>query len=221
MAIISFPPVENATEDGLLAFGGDLELSSLLMAYKQGIFPWPISQEYPLAWFSPDPRGILRYKDLNVSSSLKKILKKNKFEVKFNHDFPSVIIGCKEAHQRNGHSTWITEEIILAYINLFFSNYAYSVETYLEGRLVGGIYGVQIGCLVTGESMFHLESNASKVALVHLMEHLNLFKIDWIDTQTVTPFIKTMGGSTILRKEYLTMLKEALRRKNPKGLFHR
>jgi leucyl/phenylalanyl-tRNA---protein transferase len=221
MAIISFPPVENATEDGLLAFGGDLELSSLLMAYKQGIFPWPISQEYPLAWFSPDPRGILRYKDLNVSSSLKKILKKNKFEVKFNHDFPSVIIGCKEAHQRNGHSTWITEEIILAYINLFFSNYAYSVETYLEGRLVGGIYGVQIGCLVTGESMFHLESNASKVALVYLMEHLNLFKIDWIDTQTVTPFIKTMGGSTILRKEYLMMLKEALRRKNPKGLFHR
>ena len=220
MAIISFPSVENATEDGLLAFGGDLQLSSLLLAYKKGIFPWPISQEYPLAWFSPDPRGILRYKDLNVSSSLKKILKKNKFEVKFNHDFPSVITGCKEAHQRNGHSTWITEEIILAYINLFFSKYAYSVETYLEGRLVGGIYGVRIGCLVTGESMFHIESNASKVALVHLMEHLKQFKIDWIDTQTVTPFIKTMGGTTILRKEYLTMLKAALRRKNPINLFH-
>lgn len=220
MAIISFPSVENATEDGLLAFGGDLELSSLLMAYKKGIFPWPISPEYPLAWFSPDPRGILRYKDLNVSSSLKKILKKNKFEVKFNHDFPSVIIGCKEAHQRNGRSTWITEEIILAYINLFFSKYAYSVETYLEGRLVGGIYGVRIGCLVTGESMFHTESNASKVALIHLMEHLKLFKIDWIDTQTVTPFIKTMGGTTISRKEYLTMVKAALRRKNPINLFH-
>lgn len=220
MAIISFPPVENASEDGLLAFGGDLELSSLLMAYKKGIFPWPISQEYPLAWFSPDPRGILRYKDLNVSSSLKKILKKNKFEVKFNHDFPSVIMACKEAHQRNGHLTWITEEIILAYINLFFSKYAYSVETYLEGRLVGGIYGVRIGCLVTGESMFHTESNASKVALIHLMEHLKLFKIDWIDTQTVTPFIKTMGGTTISRKEYLTMVKAALRRKNPINLFN-
>ncbi len=220
MAIISFPPVENATEDGLLAFGGDLELSSLLLAYKQGIFPWPISPEYPLAWFSPDPRGILRYEDLNISSSLKKIIKKNKFEVKFNHDFPSVIIGCKEAHQKNDHSTWITEEIILAYINLFFSQYAYCVGTYLDGRLVGGIYGVQIGCLVTGESMFHIESNASKVALVALMEHLKQFKIDWIDTQTVTPFIKTMGGTTISRKEYLKMLKAALKRKKPKNLFN-
>lgn len=220
MAIISFPPIEKANEDGLLAFGGDLEVSSLLMAYKQGIFPWPISEEYPLAWFSPNPRGILRYEDLNISTSLKKILRQKKFEIKFNHDFPSVIIGCRNSHQKNNQSTWITEEIILAYINLFFSQYAYSVETYLEGKLVGGIYGVQIGCLITGESMFHIESNASKVALVHLMEHLHKFKIDWIDTQTVTPFIKTMGGTTIPREEYLKMLKLALKRKPPKNLFN-
>jgi leucyl/phenylalanyl-tRNA---protein transferase len=219
MAIISFPPVDKATEDGLLAFGGDLEVSSLLMAYKQGIFPWPISPEYPLAWFSPNPRGILRYEDLKISTSLKKILRQKRFEIKFNHDFPSVILGCKEAHQKDNYSTWITEEIILAYINLFFSGHAYSIGTYIGEKLVGGIYGVKIGCLITGESMFHLESNASKVALVHLMEHLHKFKIDWIDTQTVTPFIKTMGGITIPREEYLKMLKLSLRRKDPKNLF--
>lgn len=219
MAIISFPPVENATEEGLLGFGGDLEISSLLMAYKKGIFPWPISSECPLAWFSPDPRGILRYGDLKVSTSLKKILRQNKFEVKFNQNFSGVIMGCRDTHQKNSHSTWITEELILAYINLFFSGHAYSVEVYLDQKLAGGIYGVVLGALVTGESMFHIESNASKVALVHLMNHLHKFKIEWIDTQTVTPFIKTMGGTEISRDEYLKILRLSLRRKHPKNLF--
>ena len=219
MAIISFPPLEIANEDGLLAFGGDLEVSSLLMAYKKGIFPWPISEEYPLAWFSPDPRGILKYEDLKISSSLKKILKQKRFEVKFNNDFPSVILGCRETHSKNNRTTWITEEIIQGYINLFFANHAFSVETYLNGKLVGGIYGVHIGGYFSGESMFHTESNASKVALVSLMEHLQKFKIGWIDTQTVSPFIKTMGGINIPRITYLKILGAALRKKSPQNLF--
>jgi leucyl/phenylalanyl-tRNA---protein transferase len=219
MAIISFPPVEIANEDGLLAFGGDLEVSSLLMAYEKGIFPWPISEEYPLAWFSPDPRGILRFENLKISSSLKKILKQKRFEVKFNHDFTSVIMGCRETHSRNHLSTWITEEIIEGYINLFLAKHAYCVETYLEGKLAGGIYGVNIGGYISGESMFHTESNASKVALVSLMEHLQKLKIGWIDTQTVSPFIKTMGGINIPRIQYLKILNVALRKKSPKNLF--
>ncbi len=221
MGIISFPPVEKANEDGLLGFGGDLEIESLLLAYKQGIFPWPISDEYPLAWFSPDPRGILRFEDLIISTSLKKTIRQKRFEVKFNQDFPSVILGCRDAHTKNGCQTWITEEIILGYINLFFRGYAFSVESYLDNNLVGGIYGVNINGFISGESMFHTASNASKVALVELMKYLKQFNINWIDTQTVTPFIKSMGGKNIPRADYLTILNEALEIDPPKGLFNR
>ena len=133
MAIISFPPIESADEDGLLAVGGDLEVKSLILAYQQGIFPWPIGIEYPLAWFSPNPRGIIRYDDLIISKSLKKLLRQNKFEVRFNTDFPSVILGCSQSkNRRDQNGTWITEEIILSYINLHFAGHAYSVETYFE-----------------------------------------------------------------------------------------
>jgi leucyl/phenylalanyl-tRNA--protein transferase len=220
LAILSFPPIEKADEDGLLALGGDLEVQSLLMAYEQGIFPWPLGPEYPLAWFSPDPRGILRYEDLIISKSLKKLLRQKKYEIRFNYDFPSVILGCaKSENRKNQEGTWITEDIILSYITLHFAGHAYSVETYFEDKLVGGMYGVQIGGFISGESMFYTKPNASKVALVCLMEYLQTQGINWIDTQLVNPFLEKMGACEIPRSDYLEMLKRDLKRKVKRKLF--
>jgi leucyl/phenylalanyl-tRNA---protein transferase len=210
MAILEFPPIDSADEHGLLALGGDLDIDSLLLAYSQGIFPWPISEEYPLAWFSPDPRGILAFDRLHLSTSFKKFLKKNPYEVRFNTDFKSVITKCSEVKRPDNAGTWITEDIIEAYINLHHEGYAYSVETYLEDRLVGGVYGVCINRFYSGESMFHLEDNASKVALVSLLYKLKQQDIGWIDTQMVTPVVESLGGVGIPRETYLKMLERSL-----------
>ena len=206
MAISEFPPVDSADEHGLVALGGDLELDSLLLAYSQGIFPWPISIEYPLAWFSPDPRGILAFDKLHLSKSFRKFLKNNPYEVRFNTNFEAVIMNCARVVRTDQSSTWITEEIINAYIDLHQNGFAYSVETYLNDRLVGGVYGVCINRFYSGESMFHLEDNASKVALVSLMYMLKQRDIGWIDTQMVTPVVKTLGGLEIEREIFLKML---------------
>jgi leucyl/phenylalanyl-tRNA--protein transferase len=206
MAIVEFPSVELADEHGLLALGGDLDIDSLLLAYSQGIFPWPISQEYPLAWFSPNPRGILHFDNLVINKSLKKFLNKNPFEVKFNTNFEEVILSCARAKRPEGQGTWITDDIIESYINMHKNGYAYCVETYLEDRLVGGIYGVCINNFYSGESMFHIEDNASKVALLSLMYKLKTLGIYWLDTQMVTPVVKSLGGIEIARDKYLEML---------------
>ncbi|MBP9680813.1 MAG: leucyl/phenylalanyl-tRNA--protein transferase [Bacteriovorax sp.] len=206
MTITAFPPIENCDEDGLLALGGDLEVDSLLLAYSQGIFPWPISLEYPLAWFSPDPRGILAFDKLHLSKSFKKFLKKNPYEVKFNTNFESVIMNCAKVKRAHQSTTWITQDIINAYIELHRLGFAYSIETYLEGHLVGGVYGVCINRFYSGESMFHLEENASKVALVSLMYMLKQRDIGWLDTQMVTPVVEGLGGLEIPRSTFLQML---------------
>ncbi len=211
MAIIEFPPVENSDEHGLVALGGDLELESLLLAYSKGIFPWPINEEYPLAWFSPDPRGILAYDKLRLSKSFRKFLRKNPYEVKFNCNFEAVILNCAKAKRSDQNSTWITQEIVDAYIELHKQGYAYSIETYLEDRLVGGVYGVCINRFYSGESMFHLEDNASKVALVSLMYMLKQRDILWIDTQMITPVVESMGGVEIPRETFLKILDVSLR----------
>jgi leucyl/phenylalanyl-tRNA--protein transferase len=213
MAIVEFPPRESADEEGLLAIGGDLEVVSLLKAYSEGIFPWPISKDYPLAWFSPNPRGILRYEDLKISKSLKKLLNKKKFDLRFNQNFEAVIKACSLSKNRKGQtSTWITDEIINGYINLHHAGFAYSAETYnSSNQLVGGVYGVALEGFVTGESMFYLESNASKVALVGLMEHLKALGISWIDTQMITPVVENLGGVEIDRPQFLKRLKDSLR----------
>jgi leucyl/phenylalanyl-tRNA--protein transferase len=210
MAIVAFPPVEESDEHGLLALGGDLEVESLLLAYSQGIFPWPISEEYPLAWFSPDPRGILAFDKLHLSTSFRKFLKKNPFDVRFNTNFEAVIMNCARVKRNDQSTTWITDEIINAYIELHKLGFAYSVETYFEDRLVGGVYGVCINRFYSGESMFHLEDNASKVALVSLMYMLKQRDIGWLDTQMVTPVVKSLGGVEIPRETYLKMLKVSL-----------
>lgn len=216
MVVPAFPPVEIADEDGLLAIGGDLEIQSLINAYSVGIFPWPISNEYPLAWFSPDPRGVLFFKDLKISRSLKKILKKDYFRVQFNHQFKNVIEACAKAKNRKGqNSTWITKEIIKSYTKFHQQGHAYSIEVYNPSEeLVGGIYGVILGHYVSGESMFYKESNASKIALVKLMEFLHQKGVQWIDTQMVTPIVRNLGGKEIARKEFIELLNKSLKLKN-------
>lgn len=210
MAIAEFPPVESADQHGLVAIGGDLEIDSLLLAYQNGIFPWPISEEYPLAWFSPDPRGILAFDKLHLGKSFRKFLKNNPYEIRFNTNFEAVIMNCARVKRNDQSSTWITDEIINAYIELHKLGYAYSVETYLDERLVGGVYGVCINRFYSGESMFHLEDNASKVALVSLMYLLKQRDIEWLDTQMVTPVVESLGGVEIPRKTFLMILKNSL-----------
>ena len=210
MAILKFPPIEAADETGLLAIGGDFEVSSLLLAYSQGIFPWPINNEFPLAWFSPDPRGILKYENLHISKSLLKFLKKNSYKVTFNQDFHAVIMNCATVKRKEGSGTWITPELREAYIELYKNNYAYSVEVYQNEKIVGGLYGVWINKFVSAESMFHIADNASKIAVIFLMEKLFALGIDWIDTQMLTPAVEQLGGHYITRAEFKALLQAQL-----------
>lgn len=203
---IIFPPIESATPDGLVAVGGDLKIDTLKEAYQKGIFPWPFSVEFPLAWFSPDPRGIIELNELHLSASFKKFLKKSPYHITFNQQFSQVIKNCATVHRKNQNSTWITPDIILGYQNLFEAGQAYSVEVWNENSLVGGIYGVMIGNFISGESMFSFESQASKFGLYKLLEFLKLKNIQWIDTQMVTSVVSQFGGKYISRKEFLDKL---------------
>lgn len=211
MRKIVFPPVETANEDGLVAVGGDLEVDTLLEAYRRGIFPWPLST-YPLnvdlpnTWFSPDPRGILEFKNLHVSKSFVKFLKKSPFTVTFNKAFPDVITNCAKMPRKDQPGTWITPEIINAYINLFEAGHAYSVEVWNGKALVGGIYGVVMGTFVSGESMFTLEDNAGKEALYALVHQLHERGIEWLDTQMVTDVVKQFGGRYYPRQIFMKKL---------------
>ena len=207
MPIINFPSIDNATEEGLVALGGDLEVESILLAYSLGIFPWPISKEFPLAWFSPDPRGILQYNNLHISKSLKKFIKKNVYRTTFNQAFDEIINTCAKIKRSKQDETWITEELIDSYKKLFIKGYAYSVETWCDNELVGGMYGFCMKRLITGESMFYKKDNASKIALISLLNHLHLKEIDWIDTQMLTPVIKSLGGEEISRNTFLKKIK--------------
>lgn len=223
MSIERFPPVESANEDGLLGLGGDLDVNSLLLAYSKGIFPWPISSFHPIAWFSPDPRGVLCYSDLHVAKSLEKKIKKDVYQVSFNKSFPEVIMNCALSYNRKNsqgkktHETWITNEIVTAYIDLHYQGHAYSVEVWNQDKLVGGLYGVNIGRYFSGESMFYLEDDASKIGLVTLMDLLHKKDVHWLDTQMVTPLVKTMGGKEIPRKIFIEWLKQAQGKSLQKG----
>lgn len=210
---IVFPPVETASQDGLVAVGGDLELDTLLEAYKKGIFPWPLST-YPLnvdlpnTWFSPDPRGMLEFKNLHIPRSFVKFLKKSPFEVTFNESFADVIVSCSKIPRKDQPGTWITPEIINAYINMFEAGYAYSVEVWDKERLVGGMYGVIMGEFISGESMFTIKPNAGKTALYTLIHHLQEKGLTWIDTQMVTEVVKQFGGKYYPRPVFLKKLQE-------------
>lgn len=210
---IVFPPVESANEDGLVAVGGDLEMDTLLEAYRSGIFPWPLST-YPLnadlpnTWFSPNPRGILDFNDLHVSRSFLKFLKKTPFHVTFNKAFPDVIVQCANTPRKDQPGTWITPDLMRAYINLFENGHAYSVDVWLGKKLVAGLYGVTIGEFISGESMFTHEDNASKQGLYTLIHHLEEKGITWMDTQMVTEVVRQFGGKYIPRSEFMKRIKK-------------
>lgn len=209
MAVLKFPPVHTADENGLLALGGDLEVSTLVLAYRSGIFPWPISEEFPLAWFSPDPRGVLDFPDLKVNKRLLRYLKNANLTFKANQNFHSVIEQCSLVPRSDQSGTWITDEVIQSYHELFKQDLAYSLEAYENDQLVGGIYGVCINGIVTGESMFHKVPNASKFCLLTLMALLKKAGINWLDTQMVTPVVKSLGGKEIPRDEFLERIGKA------------
>jgi leucyl/phenylalanyl-tRNA---protein transferase len=207
MRKIIFPPVESATEDGLVAIGGDLETDTLIEAYRLGIFPWPISLDFPLAWFSPNPRGIIDFSEFHLPRSFKKFLKINPFHVSFNQAFGQVIRQCAWIQRKDHSSTWITPQIIEGYEKLFNASMAYSVEVWNGEELVGGLYGVCMGDYFSGESMFSKENNASKIALMSIVHHLEKQGIKWLDTQMVTSIVKLFGGKYISRQEFLQRLK--------------
>lgn len=201
---IDFPDPKNAGPEGLVYIGGDLSVETLINAYSKGIFPWP-HQNLPLLWFSPDPRGVLDFKDLHQPKSFKKFIKKNIYTITKNKNFSGVIEGCARV-PRAEQGTWINKNIIRAYINLHKAGYAHSVECWQGINLVGGIYGVWINDCFSGESMFYLKSHASKVALLGLIEWLKESGHQWMDTQMVTPILAQFGGKLIPRTEFLKRL---------------
>jgi leucyl/phenylalanyl-tRNA--protein transferase len=204
-----FPHPSLAEEDGLLAIGGDLSPQRLIFAYKNGIFPW-FNEDEPILWWSPDPRCVLFPNKLKISHSLKQTINRNIFSVRFDTNFESVINHCAEVKRKNQEGTWITSQIKEAYIRLHQLGYAHSVESYFENQLVGGLYGVTIGKAFFGESMFYLMPNASKVAFVTLVEHLQKWHFDIIDNQQTTNHLLSFGAEEISRKAFLDILSTAV-----------
>ena len=204
---VKFPPVETANEDGLLAVGGNLDIETLSLAYQQGIFPWPVSENFPLTWFAPDPRGALLFENFRLPRSFKKFLNKNPYEARFNCDFDLVIEKCARVKRSHEEGTWINEDIIRGYKNMFKAGKAYCVGAYEDGALAGGLYGVCLGEIISGESMFFERPNASKTALVELVKLLESKGLTFLDTQMVTPVVASFGGAPISRKGFMRMLK--------------
>jgi leucyl/phenylalanyl-tRNA--protein transferase len=211
-----FPNPEISLQDGLLAVGGDLSVERLLLAYKNGIFPWYDDQS-PILWWSPNPRMVLFPKKLKVSKSLWQVIRQKKFEVKVDENFASVIKNCAAMPRADQPGTWITDEMMQAYIDLHQNGYAHSFETYFDGELVGGLYGVSLGRVFFGESMFHKMSDASKVALYYLTEKVKSWKFLIIDAQQDTPHMRRMGAKTIPRKDFLELLDESSQYRTYKG----
>ncbi len=211
-----FPDPMHAEPNGLLAVGGDLSTDRLLLAYKSGIFPW-FSESDPIMWFSPNPRLVLFLDNLYVSSKLKKIIRSNIFDVRFDTSFHDVITRCRETDRRGQDGTWITDDMLKAYVKLHEEGYAHCVETFYDGNLVGGLYGVSLGGAFFGESMFSDMSNASKVALYFLVERLRSWDFDFIDSQVPNDHMKGLGGSELERGEFLRMLEGSLGKKTKLG----
>jgi leucyl/phenylalanyl-tRNA--protein transferase len=206
-----FPPVEMAMTEpnGLLAAGGDLSVERLLEAYAHGIFPWA-GEDDPLLWWSPDPRMVLVTGELHVSRSLRRLVRSGRFEVTLDRAFREVMAGCAEPRaQETG--TWITAEMMAAYERMAERGYAHSVEVWLDGELVGGLYGVALGRMFYGESMFSRRSNASKVAMAYLARQLERWGFELIDCQMPTAHLVTMGAREIPRAEFLRRLHVLIR----------
>lgn len=200
-----FPHPMLANEDGLLAIGGDLSSERLLLAYQNGIFPW-YNEGEPILWHAPNPRFVLFPKKIKISKSMKQVLKKGAFTVQLNTCFEEVLQHCKNAKRVGQDGTWITSDIEKAYTALHHQKIAHSIEVFnASNNLVGGLYGIQLGSVFFGESMFQKESNASKVALIHLAQN---FDLKLIDCQVHTDHLESMGAEEIPLEEFLLLLKE-------------
>lgn len=217
-----FPPVESALSDppGLLAAGGDLSPQRLLAAYRRGIFPWYSAGE-PILWWSPDPRMVLRPAELKISRSLMRMLRNASYEVRLDSAFADVVAACAAAPRRGQRGTWISTEMRAAYGRLHALGYAHSVETWIDGRLAGGLYGVAIGRAFFGESMFHCVNNASKVALAHLCAYLQRRNFGIIDCQMETSHLASLGALPIPRCEFIATLKMLVDSDNAPGFWDR
>ena len=206
-----FPPLENALTEpnGLIAIGGDLSAARLISAYSQGIFPWYNAGD-PIMWFSPNPRMVLYPSELKISNSLKKTIHRNAFETRINTSFAAVITACGKIARNNQAGTWITDEMIAAYCQLHALGYAMCAESWQDGQLVGGCYGIKIGRMFYGESMFHTQTDASKVAFVSLVNYLINQQVELIDCQMKTPLLASFGGREIPRDAFIKQLKNLL-----------
>ncbi len=200
-----FPPVEQADENGLLAVGGDLSSERLLLAYRSGIFPW-FSDDDPVCWWSPDPRFVLLPAEIKISKSMQQVFKKKQFRFTTNAAFEQVITGCQNVYREGQDGTWITEEMKAAYIQLHRSGYAHSAETWLNDQLVGGLYGIRLGNVFFGESMFSHFSNASKFAFISYVQQLEKEKVQLIDCQLHTNHLESLGAKMIARKKFIELL---------------
>jgi leucyl/phenylalanyl-tRNA--protein transferase len=202
-----FPPFNTADEDGLLAIGSNFNTDTLLKAYRLGIFPWFIEGDL-IFWYHPDPRFVLFPEKLMVSHSMRNVLNRHTFKFSFDKAFPQVIRNCRMAERKNQPGTWITDEFEIAYTNLFKEGYAHSAEAWENNVLVGGLYGVLIGKVFFGESMFSTKSNASKFAFIKWIEILQKNGIELIDCQSHTPHLESLGAEQIPRNEFVSLLQK-------------
>ena len=200
-----FPSPEQASAEGIVAVGGDLLPERVMLAYRKGIFPWFESDDF-LLWWSPDPRMVLFPDRLKISKSMRTVLRKKQFEVTFNKAFDQVVEACAKVKRFGQNGTWITPGLMEVYSTLHIQGHAHSVEVWEEGSLVGGLYGIDLGTVFCGESMFSKSSNAIKVALIFLVKELKKNKYELIDCQVPTQHLASMGAEPISRTEFLTFL---------------
>ena len=206
---IIFPPVEIAGDDGLLAMGGDLSTERLLLAYKSGIFPWYNEGEI-IQWWSPNPRFVLFPAELKVSKSMHAVLHNGRFRFTINKNFTGVIQNCKAITRKAQDGTWIQKDMIDAYTKLHQLGYAISAEAWAAGELVGGLYGIRLGNIFFGESMFSKESNASKFAFINFVYHLQKQNVQLIDCQVYTAHLESLGAKMLDRKDFCEILKQEI-----------
>ena len=206
---LTFPPLEVADKEGLLAIGGSLSIERLLLAYRSGIFPW-YNEDEPILWWSPDPRFVLFPEKLNVTKSMQTVLNNGRYRFTINRAFTQVIQNCKTAYRKDQAGTWISPAIQDAYTQLHQLGYAHSAEAWLNGELVGGLYGIRLGNIFFGESMFSKESNASKFAFVNYVRQLQKENVALIDCQVYTKHLESLGAGMIRRTKFMELLTKNL-----------
>jgi len=214
--MIEFPDPKLADDDGLIAQGGELSPEYLLSAYCQGIYPW-FCEDEPILWWSPNPRMILRPKKFKLRKSLSRVIKRATFELRVDTAFGEVITNCSRIPRPDQPETWITNEIINGYAKLHQLGYAHSFESYYEGELVGGLYGISLGNCFFGESMFFKKTDASKVAFYHLVQFALKNNFSFIDAQQPTEHLKSLGADQITRTDFLALLEKALQKETLRG----